>query len=191
MDVAGQLHGVCCARPTDMPHRRRRYRCRRAMPGVRGVFTAADLDADGIGPLPIHCPGGDSAPMIVPPPGVGARPGSSCRRSGGVRRCRHERQARDAEQIAVAYRPLPAMVDATGAGRRRRCWDEAPGSPVVSVRARRQGGGRDGVIQEAISSRSSWSTTGWSSSRSSRAPRSAITDAAADRLGAADRPERA
>ena len=49
----GQLHGVVLRSPhghavidgIDIA-------AARAMAGVRGVFTAADLDADGIGPLP-------------------------------------------------------------------------------------------------------------------------------------------
>ena len=39
----------------------------RAMPGVHGVFTAPDLDADGIGTLPCIARVATVAPMIVPP----------------------------------------------------------------------------------------------------------------------------
>src|SRR3954465_9922302 len=39
----------------------------RAMAGVRGVFTAADLDADGIGTLPCIAQAATVAPIIVPP----------------------------------------------------------------------------------------------------------------------------
>jgi CO/xanthine dehydrogenase Mo-binding subunit len=39
----------------------------RAMPGVHGVFTAADIDADGIGALPCVARVATVAPMIVPP----------------------------------------------------------------------------------------------------------------------------
>src|SRR4051794_32417388 len=39
----------------------------RAMPGVRGVFTAADLDADGIGTLPCIAQVATVAPIITPP----------------------------------------------------------------------------------------------------------------------------
>src|SRR6478736_3296794 len=39
----------------------------RAMPGVRGVFTAADLGGDGIGMLPCVAQVATVAPMIVPP----------------------------------------------------------------------------------------------------------------------------
>jgi aerobic carbon-monoxide dehydrogenase large subunit len=38
----------------------------RAMPGVRGVFTAADLDQDGVGPLPCIAQVATVAPIIVP-----------------------------------------------------------------------------------------------------------------------------
>src|SRR3954451_7446201 len=86
----------------------------RAMPGVRGVFTAADLDADGIGMLPCVAQVATVASMIVPP-----RPALASDR------VRHvgdpvafvvadtSEQARDAaERIAVAYRRLPSVVDA-------------------------------------------------------------------------------
>ena len=104
----------------------------RAMPGVRGVFTAADLDADGIGPLPCIAQVATVAPIIVPP-----------RRALARDRVRHvgdpvafvvadtREQARDAaERIEVAYRPLPAVVDATAAlpPGAPLLWDEAPGN---------------------------------------------------------------
>src|SRR5437660_11382051 len=89
----------------------------RAMPGVRGVFTAADLDADGCGPLPCIAQVATVAPIIVPP-----------RRALARDRVRHvgdpvafvvadtNEVARDAgELIEVAYRPLPAVVDAAAA----------------------------------------------------------------------------
>src|SRR5947207_14903178 len=89
----------------------------RSIPGVRGVFTAAELDRDGIGPLPCIAKVATVAPMIVPPRYALARD-----------RVRHvgdpvafvvadtSDQARDAaERVAVAYWPLPAVVDATAA----------------------------------------------------------------------------
>ena len=102
------------------------------MPGVHGVFTAADLDADGIGPLPCIAQVATVAPIIVPP-----------RRALARDRARHvgdpvafvvadtAEQARDAaERVAVAYRPLPAVVDATAAlmAQAPLLWDEAPGN---------------------------------------------------------------
>jgi carbon-monoxide dehydrogenase large subunit len=89
----------------------------RAMPGVSGVFTAAHLDADGVGTLPCIARVATVAPMIVPP-----------RRALARDRARHVgdpvafvvadtvQQARDAaERVAVTYRPRPAVVDAKAA----------------------------------------------------------------------------
>src|SRR4029077_14762056 len=82
--------------------------------GGRGVCTAADLDADGIGTLPCIARVATVAPMVVPP-----------RRALASGRGRHvgdsvvfvvaqtAQQARDAaERVDVAYRPLLAVVDA-------------------------------------------------------------------------------
>src|SRR5271163_2362312 len=116
MVVPGQLHGVALR----SPHGHALIESidattARAMSGVRGVFTAADLDADGIGPLPCVAQVATLAPIIVPP-----------RFALAFDRVRHvgdpvafvvadtKDQARDAaELVAVAYRPLPAVVDAT------------------------------------------------------------------------------
>jgi carbon-monoxide dehydrogenase large subunit len=102
------------------------------MPGVRGVFTAADLEADGVGPLPCIAQVATVAPIIVPP-----------RRALALARVRHVgdpvafvvadtiNQARDAaERVAVAYRQLPAVVDAAAAllPEAPLLWDEAPGN---------------------------------------------------------------
>jgi aerobic carbon-monoxide dehydrogenase large subunit len=118
MNLPGQLHGFVLR----SPHGHAAIdgidtAAARAMPGVRGVFTAADLDADGIGKLPCIAQVATLAPIIVPPRHALARD-----------RVRHvgdpvafvvadtSDQARDAaELIAVAYRPLPAVVDATAA----------------------------------------------------------------------------
>jgi aerobic carbon-monoxide dehydrogenase large subunit len=104
----------------------------RAMPGVHGVFTAADLDADGIGSLPCIAQVATVAPLIVPPRGALARD-----------RVRYVgdpvafvvadtiEQARDAaERVTVASRPLPAVVDAVAALQPDAplLWDEAPGN---------------------------------------------------------------
>jgi carbon-monoxide dehydrogenase large subunit len=103
-----------------------------AMPGVRGVFTAADLDADGIGLLPCIAQVATVAPMIVPP-----------RRALARDRVRHlgdpvafvvadtAHAARDAaERVAVEYRLLPPVVDAAAAlaTAAPRLWDAAPGN---------------------------------------------------------------
>ena len=102
----------------------------RAIPGVRGVFTGGDLAADGIGPLPCVARVATVAPMIVPP-----RPALAC---GRVRHVGDPvafvvadtaDQARDAaERVAVAYRPLPAVVGAPAAlaAGAPLLWDAAP-----------------------------------------------------------------
>jgi carbon-monoxide dehydrogenase large subunit len=104
----------------------------RTMPGVRGLFTAADLDADKIGTLPCIAQVATVAPMIVPP-----------RRALARDRVRHVgdpvvfvvadtvQQARDAaERVAVNYRPLPAVIEAREALSLEAplLWDEAPGN---------------------------------------------------------------
>src|SRR5271168_31482 len=118
VDVPGQLHGIVLRSPyghaaidgIDSA-------AARTMPGVRGVFTAADLDADGIGTLPCIAQVATVAPMIVPPRAALAR--ERVRHVGDPLAfvVAHTRdQARDAaEQVAVAYRPLPAVVEATTA----------------------------------------------------------------------------
>jgi len=131
--LLGQLHGVVLR----SPHGHAVIEgidpaAARAMPGVRGVFTAADLDANGIGTLPCIARVATVAPMIVPP-----------RRALARDRVRHVgdpvafvvadtvQQARDAaERVAVAYRPLLAVVDAREAlaAQAPLLWDEAPGN---------------------------------------------------------------
>src|SRR5947209_1047118 len=133
IDMPGQLHGIVLR----SPHGHAAIdgidsAAARAMPGVRGVFTAADLDADGIGPLPCIAQVATVAPMIVPP-----------RRALARDRVRHvgdpvafvvadtNEQARDAaELIEVTYRPLPAVVDATAAlaAEAPLLWEGAPGN---------------------------------------------------------------
>ena len=144
--VLGRLHGVVLRSPhghawiegIDTA-------VARAMPGVSGVFTAADLDADGVGTLPCIARVATVAPMIVPP-----------RRALARDRARHVgdpvafvvadtvQQARDAaERVAVTYRLLPAVVDARAAlaAEAPLLWDEAPGN--LSYRFER--GDRPGV----------------------------------------------
>jgi aerobic carbon-monoxide dehydrogenase large subunit len=133
LDTPGQLHGVVLRSPYG--HALIEHidtAAARALPGVRGVFTAADLDADGIGPLPCIAQVATVAPMIVPP-----------RRALARDRVRHvgdpvafvvadtRAEARDAaELIAVTYRPLPAVADATAAlaAAAPLLWAEAPGN---------------------------------------------------------------
>src|ERR1700693_1193384 len=133
INVPGQLHGIVLRSPyghAAIEGIDTAAAC--AMPGVRGVFTAAALDADGIGPLPCIAQVATVAPIIVPP-----------RRALARDRVRHvgdpvafvvgdtADQARDAaELITVAYRALPAVVDATDAlaAAAPLLWDEAPGN---------------------------------------------------------------
>src|SRR5258708_30366878 len=68
MDLPGQLHGIVLR----SPHGHAAIEgidtaSARTMSGVRGVFTAADLDADGVGLLPCIAQVATIAPMIVPP----------------------------------------------------------------------------------------------------------------------------
>src|SRR5438132_1025929 len=102
----------------------------RGAPGVLGVFTEADLRADGIGPLPCVAQVNSVDPIIVPPRYALAR--DRVRHVGDpvalvVAETRD--LARDAaELIAVDYRPLDAVADASAAlsPGAPLVWDEAP-----------------------------------------------------------------
>ena len=102
----------------------------RAVPGVLGVFTAADLV--DLGPLPCTVPVASIAPMIVPP-----------RFALASDRARHvgdpvafvvaetRTAARDAaELVAVDWQVLPSVVDAVAAlePSAAQLWDQAPGN---------------------------------------------------------------
>jgi|HubBroStandDraft_4_1064222.scaffolds.fasta_scaffold08735_3 carbon-monoxide dehydrogenase large subunit len=133
INAPGQLHGIVLRSPYG--HAAIEgidTEAARAMPGVRGVFTAADLDADGIGPLPCIAQVATVAPMIVPPRHALAR---DCVRHVGdpvafVVADTGDRARDAAELVAVAYRQLPAVVDATEAlaAEAPLLWDEAPGN---------------------------------------------------------------
>ena len=103
-----------------------------AMPGVAGVFTAADLRADGLGCLPCIARVPTVAPLIVPP-----RPALA------EHRVRHvgdpvvlivaetpPSRADAAEQVVVEYAILPAVVDAAAAlaPDAPLLWEEAAGN---------------------------------------------------------------
>ena len=100
--------------------------------GILGVYTEADLRADGIGPLPCVAQVSTVDPLIVPPRYALAR--------GRVRHvgdpvalvvAETRELARDAaELIAVDYRPLDAVADASAAlaPGAPLVWDEAPGN---------------------------------------------------------------
>ncbi len=109
----------------------------RAMPGVLGILTAAELAADGVGLLPCDTPlkNRDGSMMALPP-----RPALA---EGRVRHVGDPvalvvaetlDQAKDAaERIAVDYAPLPATVDTAGALAEGAVavWDDLPGQPVA------------------------------------------------------------
>jgi carbon-monoxide dehydrogenase large subunit len=149
----------------------------RALPGVHGVFSAADLAADKIGPLPCVAQVATVEPMIVPP-----------RHALAAGRVRHvgdpvafvvaetREVARDAaELVAVDYRVLSAVVDAAAALREGapQLWDEAPGNLCFRFERGDRAAVEAAMAGPSASSRSSWSTTGWSWRRSSPAPGSA------------------
>ena len=78
--VPGQLHGVVLRSPPGHAVIENiDAAAARALPGVHAVFTAADLDTDGIGPLPCIAQVATVEPMIVP-----ARPGMVVATLGGA-----------------------------------------------------------------------------------------------------------
>ncbi len=130
LDAPGALHAVMLRSPhAHAGILRLDAKAARAAPGVAAVLTAAELDAQGIGPLPCTSVVASVTPMITPPRPVLAR-----------ERVRHvgqpvafvvaasEAAARDAaELIEVDYEPMPAVVDGAAA--------LAPGAPLVWAEA--------------------------------------------------------
>src|SRR5438309_5175455 len=112
IDLPGQLHGIVLRSPyghavidgIDTV-------AARTMPGVRGVFTTADLDADGIGPLPCIAQVATVAPIIVLPRRALAH--DLVRHVGDpvafVVADTNEQASRAAWLIEIAYGPLPAL----------------------------------------------------------------------------------
>jgi carbon-monoxide dehydrogenase large subunit len=133
IDTSSQLHGIVLR----SPHGHAEIgaidtAAARALPGVHGIFTAADLAAENIGPLPCIAQVATVDPIIVPP-----------RHALAVDRVRHvgdpvafvvaetRELARDAaELIAIDYRILPAVVDGSAAllPGAPQLWDEASGN---------------------------------------------------------------
>jgi carbon-monoxide dehydrogenase large subunit len=117
----------------------------RAMPGVLGIFTGADVLADGLGPIPhspvpsnrydlkLRAPGGVPiffGPHLLLPADrarhVGEAVAMVVAESGA--------QAADAvEAVRVTWEPLPFVVDAAEAadGRAPAVWDEVPTNVCV------------------------------------------------------------
>ena len=103
-----------------------------AMAGVAAVYTAADLTADGIGPLPCIAKVATVEPLIIP-----ARPAladATVRHVGDPVAfvvAKTLAQARDAaEAINVTYAPLAAVTDGAAAlaPGAPELWPEAPGN---------------------------------------------------------------
>src|SRR3990170_749380 len=104
----------------------------RAAPGVLGVFTVEDLDADGLGTIPCLVPlrGKNGGKTIMPPRPALAR-GRVRHVGDGVAFVVAEtlQQARDAaELVMVDYDPLPTVTETATAARpsQPQIWDEAP-----------------------------------------------------------------
>ena len=106
----------------------------RGLPGVLGIFTVEDLDADGIGPIPCQfaLKSRDGSPYKAPPRPALAR--GRVRHVGdpvAVVVAETAEAARDAaELVMVDYDELPAVTDTAGALEpgRPQVWDEAPGN---------------------------------------------------------------
>ncbi|RAH98418.1 carbon monoxide dehydrogenase [Acuticoccus sediminis] len=104
----------------------------REMPGVVGVFSDADLAADGLGPLPCEMTLDAVSPLVKPPRWILAR--ERVRYVGepvAFVVAETLAQAMDAaEAVDVDYDALPVVVDeveALGEGAPQ-LWDEAPGN---------------------------------------------------------------
>ncbi len=108
-----------------------------SLPGVHGVYTAADLD--GLAPLPTSITVATVEPLIVPPRWPLAR--DVVRHVGepvAFVVAETEAMAREAcEHIAVDYDILPAVTDLRGAtdGQAPQLWPQAPGN--IAFRFRR------------------------------------------------------
>ena len=131
--LEGQCHGVLVRSPfahakiasIDLDDAR-------AAPGVLGVFTVDDLDADGVGTIPCLVPlrGKNGGKTIMPPRPALAR-GRVRHVGDGVAFVVAEtlQQARDAaELVMVDYDPLPTVTETATAARpgQPQIWDEAP-----------------------------------------------------------------
>jgi carbon-monoxide dehydrogenase large subunit len=133
IDVAGRAVGVFLRSPyAHAEIRSIDTRAASAMPGIVGIVTVADLDADGIGGLKCYAPvkNEDGSPQPEPPRPALAR--------GRVRHvgepvalvvAESEMAARDAaEAIIVDYAELPASIGTTETLSGPVIWDEAPGN---------------------------------------------------------------
>src|SRR5471032_102520 len=135
LDAAGCLHGYFVRSPHAHAVIERIDTAQAsAHAGVRGIYTSADLAAEGIGPLPCMAA---VTPLIVPP-----RPALA---DGRVRHvgdpvvfvvADSEDAARTAgELVEIDYAPLPAVVDGRAAltANAPAVWDQAPGNQAYHV----------------------------------------------------------
>src|ERR1700736_6121731 len=146
------LEGQVYAAMVRSPHPHARIRAidtsrARALPGVLGVFTGADIHADGLKPIPhdplpktrtdlkLTGPGGSS--VFIGPHAL--LPGDKARHVGeAVAMVVAERRAQAldaAEAIAVEYEELPWVAEATAALEpgAPALWDEAPDNVLVDT----------------------------------------------------------
>jgi carbon-monoxide dehydrogenase large subunit len=135
LSLPGQLHAVF----VRSPHGHAEIRGIDAsnalqMPGVRAVYTGADIEAAGLGPIPAAIPftGKNDTPMVAAPMPVLAS--GRARYAGeplAMVVADDPRRAQDAaEAIELDLAPLPALptvAAATEAGAPR-IWDAAPGN---------------------------------------------------------------
>ncbi len=123
----------------------------RAAPGVLGVFTEADLAADGIGTAPLRGPGRDDRPADrATAPCAGPRAGAPCRRSG--RLCRGRERRSGARRGRARHRRLPTARRggrcASGlASRRAGDLGRGAGQPLLPFPARRPERGRGSLCR--------------------------------------------
>lgn len=109
----------------------------RAMPGVLGVFTAADLSADGVGDIPplVSLPGRDGRPMYAAPMPVLAR--DRVRHVGdavAIVVADSAMRALDAsERVEIVYRELPAASEISRAKAEDApaLWNDAPNNVAL------------------------------------------------------------
>ena len=112
----------------------------RAMPGVLGVFTGADLQADGVNPIPISTPlkRADGKPMVAPPNNALAI-GEAMYVGEAVAAvvAQTRAQAEDAaEKVMVEYEEQPAVVTLEAAMKpdAPQLWADAPGNIAAQTR---------------------------------------------------------
>lgn len=135
LDPAGQAHAAFVRAPVGHGEIRGIDATRAGhMPGVLGILTAADLDADGIGSIPplVALPGRDGSTMVGPAMPVLA--------SGRVRyvgepvalvvaeTAAAALDAADAVDIDIAPLPAAATLDRALAADAPAIWPEAPGN---------------------------------------------------------------